>query len=370
MGYFHYKTHSISSFKDANFEDEISFDIVVVNQLSLSNHTITQIKELQNKDSSKVVVLSEFYSGLSSEIAQELSIDAYLKMPFNQQNILNMIVELYVSKNLDKRSRKKTIKDKLKELSAKNILVAEDNVINHKVILGLLSQTKIEATFVANGVEALNLLNTGMRFDLILMDVHMPIISGYEASKEIRKIKKYNNTPILAFTADMSKEANEKALASGMQGYISKPIIIESFYKKLLNILKTTSLEIITEDSDIKDTQEYKELSIATGLNKCDEDEEFYKLILKDFIKMYQNSNITIDKLCKKSHFKEARGIAMDIKEVALNIGAYNLCESAAAMEYEFEKGSGSNWKKLINLYGNSLENLIKDINSYLGIKI
>jgi hypothetical protein len=81
---------------------------------------------------------------------------------------------------------------------------------------------------------------------------------------------------------------------------------------------------------------------------------------------MYKNSATTLEKLCIATNFKEARNISMDIKDVALNIGAYNLCESAAAMEYEFEKGSRSSWLKLIKSYNANLESLFKDIDKYL----
>ena len=102
---------------------------------------------------------------------------------------------------------------------------------------------------------------------------------------------------------------------------------------------------------DLTDEEEYEELSISTGINRCDKDEDFYKSILKDFKLMYSDSGQKLKKLCEESDFAQARQMAMDIKDIALNIGAYNLCESADNMEYEFEKGSRSNYKKLINFY-------------------
>ena len=81
---------------------------------------------------------------------------------------------------------------------------------------------------------------------------------------------------------------------------------------------------------------------------------------------MYYNSALNIRELCQNDNFKEARQIAMDIKDSALNIGAYNLCEHAATMEYEFEKGSRSNWSMLIDLYAISLDKLLKAIDKYL----
>jgi len=280
-----------------------------------------------------------------------------------------MITELYVTKNLDKRSRKKKTKDKIKELTDKKILIAEDNELNHKVIKGLLSHTTIELTFVKNGREALELLNNDIKFDLILMDINMPILGGYEATAEIRKNKKYDNIPIFALSADITDEAVKKSIESGMQGHISKPIIVDVFYKKIFDTLskptKYTNKKIPQKELKQEDSS-FEELSVSIGLERCENDQKFYKLILKDFKKMYANSSHKLEKLCKEMNFKEARHMAMDIKDVALNIGAYNLCESAATMEYEFEKGSRSKWRELITLYSKNLNKLFRDIDKYL----
>jgi CheY-like chemotaxis protein len=279
-----------------------------------------------------------------------------------------MITELYVSKNLDNRSRKKKIKEKLKELNGKKILIAEDNELNHKVISGLLSHTDIELTFVKNGREAIELLNSGIRFDMILMDINMPILGGYEATEQIRQNQKYNQIPIIALSADVTDVAIKKAISSGMQGHISKPIMVDTFYKKIFDTLKRPLKHKENKAIDKKQraTSEFEELSISIGLDRCDNDEKFYKLILQDFKKMYANSAQELKKLCEEMRFKEARHMAMDIKDVALNIGAYNLCESAATMEYEFEKASRSNWQELIRLYHQNITKLFQDIDRYL----
>ena len=67
----------------------------------------------------------------------------------------------------------------------------------------------------------------------------MPIMNGYEATEEIRKYIKFDTIPILALTADLMDEAISKAMGTGMQGYISKPIIIDIFYKKIYEALHT-----------------------------------------------------------------------------------------------------------------------------------
>ncbi|RKZ26721.1 hypothetical protein DRQ26_04000, partial [bacterium] len=370
FGYFKYKTHSIPSFEEAILEESMVFDIVIINQNKLTKLAIQRIQKIQSKVKSKVVILSEMYSSLSNDLLKNIKVDTYLKAPFTQQSTLNLVIELYVSKKLNNRSRKRTNRDKLDDMAGKKILVAEDNRLNHKVILGLLAKTGIELTFTVNGQEVLDLLKKGLKFDLILMDINMPVIDGYKTTKEIRKDKRYNRLPILAFTADVMEEQIQKAYASGMQGHISKPIVIDIFYKKILDVLSIDSLNLKSSDTkkSVIATQSivYDELTVDIGLGRCNNDSDFYKLILEDFKIMYKKSPETLKRLCLDDNFQKARQVIMDIKDVSLNIGAYNLCESASTMEYELEKGSRSNWESLIRFYAVSLDKLFIDIDKYL----
>lgn len=371
FNYFHYVSHAIPSFEEAVFEADMQFDIVVIHQNDLSKFAVKKIQEIKRyaKGQCKVVLLNELNSSFNMKMLHSLKVDAYFKTPFTQQSILNLIVELYEMKNLENSLKIKTLKEQLGEYKDKKILVAEDNILNHKVIAGLLSNTGIELTFAVDGQEVIDLVNKDIPIDLILMDINMPNINGYEAAKEIRKNQKYNDIPILALTADVMDEAIEKAFAVGMQGHIAKPIIVDIFYKKILDILSARGVKIQENKELIHNTpekEEYEELSVTIGLNRCNNDIDFYKSILKDFKVMYLNSAVALEELCRDGHFKEARRKSMDIKDVALNIGAYKLCESAAAMEYEFEKGSRSNWHELVSFYAKSLEKLFTDIDHYL----
>ncbi len=369
LDYFHYKTHYIPSFEAAVLEDEMEFDLVIVHQTNLNSASIRKLKEMAAKET-KIIIMNELYKNIRDDFFQGLHVDACLKTPLTQQSVLNAVIDLYASKNLDKTSVKTDPKRKLKTLRSKKILIAEDNELNHKVIASLLADTGIELTFVFDGQEAVDLIQAGTKFDLILMDINMPKLNGYEASEKIRKNNKYNNIHILALTADVMDSSIEKTLASGMQGHISKPIILDMFYHKIYQALNSKddiiNIMSISRPNEYNTQEEFEELSVTAGLGRCNGDISFYKSILVDFKAMYMNSPDVLEQLAKDSYFKEARSLAMDVKDVSLNVGAYNLCESAAAMEYEFEKGERSNWPELIGAYKISLGKLFKDVDKYL----
>jgi CheY-like chemotaxis protein len=105
------------------------------------------------------------------------------------------------------------------------VLVAEDNIVNQRVAAGLLTRRGHDVTVVSNGREALDALQHGA-FDLVLMDVQMPDMDGFEATAAIRAWERDSgrHVRIVAMTAHALVEDRERCLAAGMDGYLSKPI--------------------------------------------------------------------------------------------------------------------------------------------------
>ena len=114
---------------------------------------------------------------------------------------------------------------------AARVLVAEDNLTNQKLIIGVLRKLGCEATLVINGKHAVASA-TNARFDLILMDLHMPELDGIEATRQIRNLSgPAGRTPIIALTAAALDADRERCLAAGMNGFLSKPFHIETLRK-------------------------------------------------------------------------------------------------------------------------------------------
>lgn len=124
----------------------------------------------------------------------------------------------------------------LDALRGMNVLLAEDNLVNQKVAEGLLKKKRVSVTVVNNGLEALEMINkheVGF-FDLILMDMEMPEMDGYQATKKIRGGGHHQSVPIVAMTAHAMKGDREKCLDAGMDEYLTKPIKPMDLYHLLL----------------------------------------------------------------------------------------------------------------------------------------
>jgi len=122
------------------------------------------------------------------------------------------------------------------------ILLVEDNPVNQLVAKGMLSKLGCEVIVAAHGGEALKLLEE-QRFDMVLMDCNMPVMDGYEASRQIRRSGRWPDLPIVALTANALSEERERCRAAGMDDYLAKPFRREEL-KALLDLWvpDTTSL--------------------------------------------------------------------------------------------------------------------------------
>ena len=161
--------------------------------------------------------------------SQQLGISSYLFKPIKQSELFNALVTtLGVNAPEDHPSRQPSLSG-LAELPSLHILLAEDSVPNQKLAVGLLTKWGHDVTVANNGQEALLLWSNpphSKPFDVVLMDVQMPEMDGFEATAAIREREQTlgKRTPIIAMTAHAMKGDREQCLANGMDGYVAKPI--------------------------------------------------------------------------------------------------------------------------------------------------
>ena len=134
----------------------------------------------------------------------------------------------------DKRKLLKTLHSKETVLENKKILIVDDDMRNVFALSSLLEDKGMKTIVGKNGKEGLERLKEHKDIDLVLMDIMMPEMDGYEATREIRKKDKYKNLPVIALTAKAMKEDREKCIAAGANDYLSKPVDTE----KLMSLLR------------------------------------------------------------------------------------------------------------------------------------
>ena len=121
------------------------------------------------------------------------------------------------------------------------ILLAEDNELNQEIAVAILEEAGLDVEVAGNGQIAVEMLKKSEPdyYQLILMDVKMPVMNGYEATKAVRKLenKELASIPIFAMTANAFEEDKREALNCGMNGHLAKPIDVDKLFKQLRKVL-------------------------------------------------------------------------------------------------------------------------------------
>jgi len=178
-----------------------------------------------------VIILTSAGLPEDKERSRSLGVHAYLLKPCRQKDMLKSISTVFVQVEHPAPQPEKHQEEKKGKF---HILLAEDNLVNQKVAQKLLEKEGHSVVIANNGREAVEKYDAE-HFDLILMDVQMPEMDGFEATAEIRALEQGTprHIPILALTAHAMKGYSEKCLEAGMDGYVSKPFNIKNLVEQL-----------------------------------------------------------------------------------------------------------------------------------------
>ena len=257
----------------------------------------------------------------------------------------------------------KISKENFKEFAGVKILVAEDNLINQKVINGLLSDSGIEITMADDGQIALEILEKNSDYNIILMDAHMPRVDGFEATRTIRANPDYEHIVVVALSGDTAADDIKKMTDSGMQEHLEKPLRMDALYDVLYAYTKA---DTSSQNSDYIEIVMTKELNGDKGLAICGGDDSFYKDILAEFKENYINSSKKLSELLEAGDINSADAMLLDIIGVTANIGADNIKDIALDLKEAIKDTQEKSYTIPLEEYDKHLSALIRDIKDYI----
>ena len=236
--------------------------------------------------------------------------------------------ELEESVHIEKREEETDIR----VLQGSSILLVEDNETNQEIIIGLLEHSGIEIDIAYNGVEAIEFFDK-KEYELILMDIQMPIMDGYEATTIIRE--KNREIPIIALSANAMKEDAIKSKKIGMNEHLNKPIEIEKLYEILLKYIKKKVVLPSNSngvDENIK-IPNFKNIDRELGLRHLGGKRKLYIKVLEDFRDKYEK--IDFNDLNTSAFKREIH----TLKGLSANIGAMSLHAIVNSLNEREERG-------------------------------
>jgi len=235
----------------------------------------------------------------------------------------------------------------LPNYSSTRVLVAEDNLVNQKVVLAMLAKFKIKPELAKNGLIALDLMEK-QAYDLVLMDCQMPIMDGYEATRTIRGHELANanlaRTPIVALTAHAAAEAEATCLSSGMDDYLSKPLNLNKLAEALKHWLgeKTASSDMPNPAETIISPQPKANTASwnkVAALKLIDNDLELLNELIQIFIETMPEQLTALNAALENNNIEALANAAHTVKGMVSNF----LAEPATTLAAELEKSARAN---------------------------
>ena len=306
--------------------------------------TAKQIKQQITSDRMPLIIMMTAYGKDAIEKeCEQIQVDGILIKPITPSSLFNAIIQARTDVSVQ--SSNSSVESKgpkpIQPLKG-HVILAEDNPINQQVAQEILQQMGVVVSVCSNGVEVLELLNTQTP-ELILMDIQMPELDGYETTRKIRKLSQFQSLPIIAMTANAMKDDIQKSIEAGMQAHISKPVDPDILYQTLSgylefdNSIAVSDLPQKPEAADLPPVSNWPDsingLNIKQGIKQVGGNEKLYQKLLKDFLSNHGHLGNDMKQYVQQTDLSKATRAAHTLKGVSGNICAQRLHQVASDID-------------------------------------
>jgi two-component system, sensor histidine kinase and response regulator len=355
---------------DALTATKTPYDLIIMDWKMPGMNGIETSKQIRNNlnlpQTPKIIMCTSYGREEVLNQAKEIGLEGFLMKPVNPSVLLDTILEVFGKASSNKEQKSIQVGSETEGLNSvrgANILLVEDNEINQQVARELLEGQGFYVDLAVNGKEGVEkALSTP--YDVILMDIQMPIMGGYEAAENIRKEKPNQDLPIIAMTANAMVGDREKALEVGMDDHVAKPIDPQQLYTALAKWIKPGDREIPADyqvkQQKTKDNVELPEtlpdIDIKAGLTRVGGNKKLYRDLLIKFYNDHQTIISDIQEALDKKDLELAQRLAHTVKGVSGNIGATEVQKAAEPIELMIKDGALDNINKLIQALQEKLD--------------
>jgi PAS domain S-box-containing protein len=297
----------------------------------------------------KIVMVTAFGREDIRSEAEEIGIAGYLLKPVSPSLLYDTFVDLFgMAEREGERSRplKETVVSP--DASGIRILVVEDNEVNQQVATELLESAGATVRIANHGGEAVKILTEGEgdpMFDVVFMDLQMPEMDGFTATRHIRAHPRLQGLPIIAMTAHALVEERQRCLNAGMNDHLSKPIDPDALFATLMRWAKPRQVQAAgiearhAKAADDVILPEIDGVDVAGGLKRVAGNQRLYRDLLVQFAAQQCNAGAQLSAAIEGGDRKLAERIAHTVKGVAGNIGLQQIFSAAEKLERTLREG-------------------------------
>ncbi|MCK6605041.1 MAG: PAS domain S-box protein [Ignavibacteriaceae bacterium] len=329
-----------------------------------------------------IIMVTSFGRDEVAQRAREVGIKGFLVKPVSPSTLFDTIMEVFgrETRTTSAITEKGTkYSDLIETITGARILLTEDNEINQQVASEILENAGFIIDIANNGHEAVEMVKSSglpSKYDLVLMDLQMPVMDGFTATVEIRAIPEYSGLPVVAMTADAIMGVKEKCLETGMQDFITKPVDPDELFRVLLKWIQPGERKgersAGTESAGLKSGGKEDEITIPPflhinthdGLARVSGNKKLYLKLLSKFAMTSETADEEIQEAIAEGNQELAVRLAHTVKGVAGNLGAVQLFEAAKKLE-ENLKNDINPEQKIFGKFRNNLRNVISELMEY-----
>jgi signal transduction histidine kinase/CheY-like chemotaxis protein len=307
---------------------------------------------------------------ISKRLVEMMDGEIGVESEYGKGSTFYFIVQLGVGEGKEKKSHLNL--EGFDKVRGARILLVEDNEINQQVAKETLEQEGFFVDIAEDGRVGVEMLaKAGIGYELILMDLQMPVMDGYEATREIRKDDRFADLPIVAMTADAMTGVRDQVEAVGMNDYVTKPINPAELWGALAKWIKPgerklpEGFEQVLETGVVEDEiliPPIEGFDIEDGLARVGGNRKLYRDLLIKFSEEFAGSTEDIRKSLEGKDRKSAERIAHTLKGAAGNLGAEELQEKAALLDSALKEATTGGGESMLSDFDTTLRSLISAI--------
>ncbi len=298
--------------------------------------------------------------------AEKVGTEAFLVKPLTPSALLETIMDVFGVEHHKAGTGGTTGADRatgLKQLAGKRVLLVEDNEINQQVARELLVSAGMKVVIAADGAVAVAKAEKD-DFDIVLMDIQMPVMDGYEATRIIRSQPRLRELPIVAMTAHAVSGERERSLEAGMNEHLTKPIDPDSLYDTILALLvtgvKRSPAGPDAEPAPRNHLDDLPGIDLDSALRRVAGNGKLLRNLILDFTARHQNSPAEIRRMLEQGDRDRARKLAHTLKGVAGNLSALSVRETAAELEAALGSAQDRDMDPLLDKLAAGMESIVR----------
>ncbi len=339
-----------------------------------------EIKALPAWEETPLILITSSGERGDGATCKEIGVDAYLTMPLSRSDILNTVIAVLdqqQSGHLRSKPPQLITKHSLFEKIGEKylLLLVEDYPTNQKVAMAYLTNAGYTVDVADNGQQAVEAYKA-KKYDLILMDIQMPEMDGYQATAAIRALEQgggegqpphHGKTPIIALTAHATEDDRRKCLAAGMDDFLTKPLqrgdLLQTIIKWLVSDElpsppRPASPNHVPEAADATESGDVPAWDYELAIKEFADQREMVFSIVREFVEEINNQAEIMKVALAKGDLETIRKEAHSIKGGAANIHAHPLSFAAKGIEELAKAGAGDEIPHALILLGEESERL------------